>query len=74
MLSVQERTAASRAGEVGGDEGVAGPKVYICGSGRTEGYHSSEDCAAMRRCTYQKVVMTEREAQASELRGCMKCS
>jgi hypothetical protein len=30
---------------------TAGPKVYICGNGRTEVYHSSEDCAAMRRCT-----------------------
>jgi len=50
-----------------------GPKVYICGNGRTEVYHSSEDCAAMRRCTYQTLVMSQREAQASGLRGCMKC-
>jgi uncharacterized protein YgiM (DUF1202 family) len=52
---------------------AAGPKVYLCGNGRTEVYHSSEDCAAMRRCTYQTLVMTQREAQASGLRGCMKC-
>jgi hypothetical protein len=58
MLSVQERTVASRAGEVGSDEGVAGPKVYICGNSRTEVYHSSEDCAAMRCCTYQTLIMT----------------
>lgn len=53
---------------------VAGPKVYICGNGRTEVYHSSEDCSAMRRCTYQTLVMSQREAQASGLRGCMKCN
>jgi uncharacterized protein YgiM (DUF1202 family) len=53
---------------------AAGPKVYICGNGRTEVYHSSENCAAMRRCTYQTLVMPQREAQASGLRGCMKCS
>ncbi|MDO7885990.1 SH3 domain-containing protein [Hymenobacter cheonanensis] len=52
---------------------AAGPKVYVCGNGRTEVYHSSEDCSAMRRCTYQTLVMTQREAQASGLRGCMKC-
>ncbi|MGI4823652.1 MAG: hypothetical protein ACRYFV_20775 [Janthinobacterium lividum] len=52
---------------------AAGPKVYICGNGRTQVYHSSEDCAAMRRCTYQTLVMTQREAQTSGLRGCMKC-
>lgn len=50
-----------------------GPKVYICGNGRTEVYHSTESCAAMRRCTYQTLVMSQREAQASGLRGCMKC-
>ena len=53
---------------------ATGPKVYICGNGRTEVYHSSEDCAAMRRCTYQTLVMSQREAQASGLRGCMKCN
>ena len=53
---------------------VAGPKVYVCGNGRTEVYHSSEDCSAMRRCTYQTLVMSQREAQASGLRGCMKCN
>jgi hypothetical protein len=52
---------------------TTGPKVYICGNGRTEVYHSTESCAAMRRCTYQTLVMSEREAQASGLRGCMKC-
>ncbi|RZK30565.1 MAG: hypothetical protein EOO63_06410 [Hymenobacter sp.] len=52
---------------------ATGPKVYICGNGRTEVYHSSEDCSAMRRCTYQSLVMSQREAQASGLRGCMKC-
>jgi hypothetical protein len=52
---------------------IAGPKVYICGNGRTEVYHSTESCAAMRRCTYQTLVMSQREAQASGLRGCMKC-
>lgn len=52
---------------------TAGPKVYVCGNGRTEVYHSSTDCAAMRRCTYQTLVMSQREAQASGLRGCMKC-
>jgi hypothetical protein len=52
---------------------ITGPKVYICGNGRTEVYHSTESCAAMRRCTYQTLVMSEREAQASGLRGCMKC-
>jgi hypothetical protein len=52
---------------------ATGPKVYICGNGRTEVYHSSEDCSAMRRCTYQTLVMSQREAQASGLRGCMKC-
>lgn len=53
---------------------ATGPKVYICGNGRTEVYHSSEDCSAMRRCTYQTLVMSQREAQASGLRGCMKCN
>jgi hypothetical protein len=53
---------------------AAGPKVYVCGNGRTEVYHSSEDCSAMRRCTYQTLVMSQREAQASGLRGCMKCN
>jgi hypothetical protein len=52
---------------------AAGPKVYICGNGRTEVYHSSSDCAAMRRCTYQTLVMSQQQAQASGLRGCMKC-
>jgi uncharacterized protein YgiM (DUF1202 family) len=52
---------------------TTGPKVYICGNGRTEVYHSTESCAAMRRCTYQTLVMSQREAQASGLRGCMKC-
>jgi len=52
---------------------ITGPKVYVCGNGRTEVYHSTESCAAMRRCTYQTLVMSEREAQASGLRGCMKC-
>jgi hypothetical protein len=52
---------------------ITGPKVYICGNGRTEVYHSTESCAAMRRCTYQTLVMSQREAQASGLRGCMKC-
>ncbi len=52
---------------------AAGPKVYICGNGRTEVYHSSSDCAAMRRGAYQTLVMSQREAQASGLRGCMKC-
>ncbi|MGI4759174.1 MAG: hypothetical protein ACRYF0_00605 [Janthinobacterium lividum] len=50
---------------------ATGPKVYICGNGRTEVYHSSEDCSAIRRCTYQTLVMSQREAQASGLRGCM---
>jgi len=53
---------------------ATGPKVYICGNGRTEVYHSSENCSAMRRCTYQTLVMSQREAQASGLRGCMKCN
>ena len=53
---------------------ATGPKVYVCGNGRTEVYHSSEDCSAMRRCTYQTLVMSQREAQASGLRGCMKCN
>lgn len=53
---------------------AAGPKVYICGNGRTEVYHNSESCSAMRRCTYQTLVMSQREAQASGLRGCMKCN
>lgn len=52
---------------------ITGPKVYVCGNGRTEVYHSTESCAAMRRCTYQTLVMSQREAQASGLRGCMKC-
>lgn len=52
---------------------TTGPKVYICSNGRTEVYHSTESCAAMRRCTYQTLVMSQREAQASGLRGCMKC-
>jgi len=52
---------------------ATGPKVYICGNGRTQVYHSSEDCAAMRRCTYQTILMSQREAQAAGLRGCMKC-
>jgi hypothetical protein len=52
---------------------AAGPKVYIYGNGRTEVYHRNDDCAAMRRCTYQTLVMTQLEAQASGLRGCMKC-
>jgi len=52
---------------------AAGPKVYICGNGRTEVYHRSSDCAAMRRCTYQTLVMSQQQAQASGLRGCMKC-
>jgi uncharacterized protein YgiM (DUF1202 family) len=52
---------------------ATGTQVYICGNGRTEVYHSSEDCAAMRRCTYQTLVMTQHEAQSSGLRGCMKC-
>jgi hypothetical protein len=52
---------------------TTGPKVYICGNGRTEVYHSTESCAAMRRCTYQTLVMSQREAQAAGLRGCMKC-
>lgn len=52
---------------------AAGPRVYICGNGRTEVYHSSSDCAAMRRCTYQTLVMSQQQAQASGLRGCMKC-
>jgi uncharacterized protein YgiM (DUF1202 family) len=47
---------------------TTGPKVYICGNGRTEVYHSTESCAAMRRCTYQTLVISEREAQASGLR------
>jgi uncharacterized protein YgiM (DUF1202 family) len=50
-----------------------GPKVYICGNGRTEVYHSSEGCSAMRRCTYQTLVMSESQALSSGLRGCMKC-
>ncbi|HEX8350037.1 MAG TPA: SH3 domain-containing protein [Hymenobacter sp.] len=52
---------------------ATGPKVYICGNGRTEVYHSSEGCSAMRRCTYQTLVMTESQARSSGLRGCMKC-
>jgi uncharacterized protein YgiM (DUF1202 family) len=52
---------------------ATGPKVYVCGNGRTEVYHSSTDCAAMRRCTYQTLVMSQQQAQASGLRGCMKC-
>lgn len=52
---------------------ATGPKVFVCGNGRTEVYHTSEACAAMRRCTYQTLVMSQREAQASGLRGCMKC-
>ena len=52
---------------------TTGPKVYVCGNGRTEVYHSTESCAAMRRCTYQTLVMSQGEAQASGLRGCMKC-
>jgi hypothetical protein len=52
---------------------TTGPKVYICGNGRTEVYYSTEPCAAMRRCTYQTLVMSQREAQASGLRSCMKC-
>jgi hypothetical protein len=55
------------------DKVTTGPKVYICGNGRTEVYHSTESCSAMRRCTYQTLVMSQREAQASGLRGCMKC-
>ena len=52
---------------------AASPKVYICGNGRTEVYHSSEGCSAMRRCTYQTLVMSESQACSSGLRGCMKC-
>jgi hypothetical protein len=52
---------------------TTGPKVYVCGNGRTEVYHSTQSCAAMRRCTYQILVMNQREAQASGLRSCMKC-
>ncbi|TGE22698.1 hypothetical protein [Hymenobacter metallicola] len=51
----------------------SGPKVYICGNGRTEVYHASEGCSAMNRCTYQTLIMRTKEAQASGLRECMKC-
>jgi hypothetical protein len=51
----------------------SGPKVYICNNGRTEVYHNSEDCSAMRRCTYQTKVATTSEARDSGLRECMKC-
>jgi len=52
---------------------AAGPRVYICGNRRTEVYHSSEGCSAMRRCTYQTLVMSESQARSSGLRECMKC-
>jgi len=52
---------------------AAGPKIYICGNGRTEVYHSSEGCSAMRRCTYQTLVMSESQARSLGLRECMKC-
>jgi hypothetical protein len=51
----------------------AGPKVYICNNGRTEVFHSSEDCSAMRRCTYTTKVASASEARGSGLRECMKC-
>lgn len=51
----------------------AGPKVYICNNGRTEVYHSSEDCSAMRRCTYTTKVASTGEARGLGLRECMKC-
>lgn len=51
----------------------SGPKVYICNNGRTEVYHNSEDCSAMRRCTYQTKVATTGEARGLGLRECMKC-
>ncbi|UOG74568.1 SH3 domain-containing protein [Hymenobacter tibetensis] len=50
-----------------------GPKAYICNNGRTEVYHNSEDCSAMRRCTYQTKIATTSEARNSGLRECMKC-
>lgn len=71
MSSVPRSTPA---GHKASPKVAAGPKVYVCGNGRTEVYHSSEDCAAMRRCTYQTLVMGQREAQAAGLRGCMKCN
>ncbi|MBX0293124.1 SH3 domain-containing protein [Hymenobacter sp. HSC-4F20] len=51
----------------------AGPRVYICNNGRTEVYHSSEDCSAMRRCTYTTKVASTGEARGLGLRECMKC-
>jgi len=53
---------------------AAGPKVYICGNGRTEVYHTTEGCSAMRRCTYQTLTMSESQARSTGLRGCMKCN
>ncbi|RPD43661.1 SH3 domain-containing protein [Hymenobacter sediminis] len=51
----------------------AGPRVYICNNGRTQVYHSSEDCSAMRRCTYTTKVASTGEARGLGLRECMKC-
>lgn len=49
------------------------PKVYVCGNGRTEVYHRSAECTAMRRCSYQTLVMSQPQARAAGLRGCLKC-
>ena len=47
--------------------------VYLCVNGKTVVYHSSRNCAAMRRCSHEVRAVSVGEATATGHRKCMKC-
>ena len=47
--------------------------VYLCANGKTVVYHSSRNCAAMRRCSHEVRAISVSEATATGHRKCMKC-
>lgn len=47
--------------------------VYLCANGKTVVYHSSRNCAAMRRCSHEVRSISVSEATATGHRKCMKC-
>jgi len=48
--------------------------VYICNNGRTQVYHVSKDCSALKRCTHEIKEVSESDAiKKWQLRKCKTC-
>ena len=72
-MAVSTTTAATHHSHATRAATTTNQPVYLCVNGKSVVYHSSRDCAAMRRCSHTVRIISVSEARATGHRQCRKC-